>query len=222
MGAMGLSYEKLTEAPPSPGTEAAKTVLESLRPHPDSARIHTTPYPRIPEVNKLGIVIRPVKASFDKQKLTPWQIEHGINETEHHLYWPKSVFVKAGSLAKEFRELEVNRENYPNFQHIRLHRRCDPFIMKYPTYLIPPKDVMETGIDEARNLKLLGVQINSLDSILGGLDDLSKEAEEEIAEKKEMISFLCARVVCSEIIYPTHVQEVVSRARRYVPDQFKR
>ena len=221
-GVVDGGFEKLTETPPAPGTEAAKIVLESLRPHPNSKRIHTAPNPRIPATDKNGIIIKPAKATYDAGNLTDWQIEHGVHETEHHLYWPKSVFAKAGSLAKDFRNLEINRAKYPNFQHVRFHRRYDPFIMKYPTYLIPPKDVMETCMDEARNLELLGVQIDSLDSILAGMDDISRQAEEDIQEKKELISILCARVVCSEIVYPTHVQEAITKAQRYVPEQFQR
>jgi hypothetical protein len=210
--------EKLTEKPPQPGTEEAKFVLESLRPHPNSKRIHTTPHPRIPETNKNGIIIQPIKATVDRENLTKWQKDHGIHETEHHLYWPKSAFEKAGSLAKDFRNLEINRPKYPHFQHIRFHRRYDPFIIKYPTYLIPPKDVMETGMDEARNLKLLGVQIESLDSIMEDIDDFSQETLEQIEEKKQMISFLFAKVACSEIIFPSHVQEAIHKAQRYIPE----
>lgn len=165
-----VTVESLHVTPPPPGTEAAKIVLASLRPHPNSKRIYTAPRPRMPATDKNGIIIKPQKAVFHRDKLSSWQISQGIHETEHHLYWPKSVFVKAGSLAKEFRELEINREKYPNFQHVRFHRRYNPFIEKYPTYLIPPKDVMETGIDEARNLKLLGVHIDSLDIIMRDLD----------------------------------------------------
>ena len=216
-----IGYEKLTKTPPKPGTEAAKYVLDSLKPHPGSKRIHTAPKPRIPDTNGLGIVIKPKPASFDRQNPTKWQSFHGLHETEHHLYWPKSVFQKAGSLAKDFRDLEFNRAKYPNFQHVRFHRRYDPFIEKYPRYLIPPKDIMETAMDEARNLKLLGVQIDSMDHILAGLDEFTPKLEEEVEERKEIIAFLCTRVVTSEVIYPTHVIEALFRAQRYAPEEFQ-
>jgi hypothetical protein len=220
-GSEALVFEKLATTPPTPGTEAAKLILESLRPHPGSEKIHTTPQPRIPHTNKLKIATKPIKASFDKDSLTTWQRKFGTHETEHHLYWPKSIFQQAGSLTKEFRDLDFNKPKYPHFQHVTFHRRYDPFILRYPKYLIPHKDIMETAIDESINLKLLGVQIDSLESILNGLDDVSPEIEEKVIERRVAIASLCSRVVCSEIVYPSFVQEAIYRAQRYVPDMFE-
>lgn len=206
--------------PPASSLEA-KILLEGLKPNFNTRHYHTAPRPRIPETNRHGVVVPIKPVSFNSESLTLWQREHGTKDSLHHLCWPKKAFENAGELADTYRKNRLNTVVLPRFQHVRYHRRHDRFIERYPTYLIPPDEVMVTFLDEAANHELLGHQIKRLDNLIEGVDDFTQETLEAIAESKEKARILCNRVASSEIIFPTFVQAALKKASRYVPLDFQ-
>lgn len=122
------------------------------------------PRVRIPETNRLGLAVPPIRS--EKDRYTAWQLKQGTGESRHHLYWPKAHYVFAGSLALKFRNHPLNSIALPRYQHTKLHNRYDPFVLTYPEYLMPHSDVMTTFLDEASNLDLLGSKITMLDTLL--------------------------------------------------------
>lgn len=208
------------DSPPGYNTPEAEMLLEQMRREPRNIRFEA-PNPKIPEVNKHGLVIPPHKASYDIKNLTPWQEHCGVRETGHHIYWSRKAFESAGPLAKEFRDHSLNRVMLPNFQHKTYHRKHDPFIYRYPKFLIPSREVMITFLDEASNLELLGITVKRLDKMMDSIDDFNQEQEESFEESIEMTARLCGRVIQSEIVFPSHVQNVIYKAQRYIPELFE-
>ena len=118
---------------------------------------------RAPERNRHGLVIPP-----DPATVTQARIEYygkRARPDRHHLYFPKTAFKEAGTLATEFREHRFNSIWLPRFQHDKLHRKHDPFVRKYPGSLIPDEDVMATFLDEAHILDELKVCVKAIDMI---------------------------------------------------------
>lgn len=208
------------QAPTNPYSSEAQLLLESLRPPLGSRRFNSAPRPRIPERNRHKLVIPPVPINLKGRLLTTWQIEHGTEPSKHHLYYPKPIFNATSALAKTFRENKFNLVTLPNFQHRRIHARQDPFILRYPTYLIPDRGVMLTFMDEAETLESLDVCVRAIDMIENSLYDIPRSEEAKIMddrdEKLEELRIACQRAKQTEIIFPALVSTALANAARFV------
>ncbi len=202
--------------PFDPRSPEAQTVLHQLKRKRKSKNYYSHPRPRIPDTNRYGLVIPPERIELEGRGLTAW--ERGrLGLSDHHLYYPRKVFKAAGDLAYDFRNDPFNQIALPQFQHDRLHRRYDPFIESYPTYLIPKdEEVMATFIDEAKLLRSLSVCVRNVTMIDEGIyediEEPSLQQQEERARKFEELERTYARAQKIEIVWPSVAQRAMSGA----------
>lgn len=110
-----------------------------------------------PRVTSVGLVLPPPREDCERETCQT-TAQHGrCFISRHHLYWPASKFA-ADSLSQRFRQHPFNSVSLPRCQHDRYHQR---FAQAY----MPPEDVMEAFLDEAKLLERMGVVLGQLESI---------------------------------------------------------
>jgi hypothetical protein len=111
---------------------------------------------RVPESNKFGLVLPPTE-----YLLAPLRTE-SPNDKDwpdlHHLYWPRKLYGKKKSLAKEFGDHSYNKVWLLRSDHDNYHA-------EYDGVPIPARDVMEVFLEEARTLELLRVSVRAVEMI---------------------------------------------------------
>lgn len=174
----------------------------------------------MPDRNRYGLVIPPTAATSPR-RLLPAK-EAGLDfPTKHHLYWPKSVFVAAGSLACEFRIHPFNIVTLPRFQHTEYHARYNEAVEhQFPGELVPEDDVMATFLDEAKLLERLGVSMRAIDMIdeaiyEGRVRQFAKTYENRQAHL-DFIASGIGKAVELEFIRPERYQHMIQTAAEFI------
>jgi hypothetical protein len=176
---------------------------------------------KAPAKNKNGLIIPPDPAKVSPEVATYYGEKS--KPDRHHIYFPRVVFASESELSFKFREHRFNSIWLPRFQHDKLHNRYDELIRKYPKFMMPRIDVMETFLEEAQMLDELNVCVRAIDMI----DDAIYEGKvvhinrtlEKREEKLEIISTVVELSRGFEVVSQKLAQTAMSDAFRLFAHQ---
>src|SRR5579884_1808401 len=164
---------------------------------------------RVPETNSFGLVLPP--SSDNISYLLPNSPKPKKQEfvDRHHLYWPRSVYLSDSKLAFKFREHRFNSVWILRTEH-------DAYHAIYDSVPIPPREVMQTFLEEAKLLEELNVCVQAIEmidsAIYQGLVVNHSRVEEKRCWRLERAQATLERAARLEVIPLEVAQLAVERA----------